>query len=628
MTNEEPENTVLCPLSTSPMKRDWPIWIGFVFCLAIVLAAMGFISLTALRLDRAEADARRAESQARRQAAWEEKVRLALWRMDSVLAPFVAQQSAYPYFAYSAFLPVNRAYSAMFNPRGGGEMLIPSPLLSDPSPNILVHFQFEPDGRLTSPQVPTASNKKLAVPKHVTEPTVRRAETQLARVESLVDGARLLAMLPESGPEPIEMVASPLAQTPEQRLAQRQQRMVELQNRGRGAVEFNQRNTAFGQQATNVMALNRDLSRQNPLLPSTDVSGVLMTPLWMDGSLLLARRITAGGREYVQGCLLDWPAIKTSLLETIEDLLPGADLKPAKLVTAEGQPRMLAAVPVRLIPGEPIIPASAGVDGSLSPIVLSLAVAWVCVLLAGVAVAVLLFGAMRLAERRTAFVSAVTHELRTPLTTFQMYAEMLAEGMVGDEQQQQHYLNTLRGEALRLTHLVENVLAYARLERGRADGRLVSIPVDELIRPAKDRLMQHAERAGMELIVQEDGPAGEPTVRAIASAVEQILFNLVDNACKYASASADKQIHIEFARGNRAVEVSVRDHGSGVSPAVRRRLFRSFAKSAHEAAHSAPGVGLGLALSRRLARDMGGDLRLDEKVTDGARFVLTLQSTS
>jgi len=61
---------------------------------------------------------------------------------------------------------------------------------------------------------------------------------------------------------------------------------------------------------------------------------------------------------------------------------------------------------------------------------------------------------------------------------------------------------------------------------------------------------------------------------------------------------------------------------------VRRRLFQAFSKSAQEAAHTAPGVGLGLALSRRLARDMGGDLHLDERVTEGACFVLTLPTTA
>jgi signal transduction histidine kinase len=113
-------------------------------------------------------------------------------------------------------------------------------------------------------------------------------------------------------------------------------------------------------------------------------------------------------------------------------------------------------------------------------------------------------------------------------------------------------------------------------------------------------------------------------VRANVSAAEQILFNLVDNACKYARTAADKRIHLAAQWHNGTVRLRLRDHGPGIPPSVRRRLFQPFSKSAQEAACTAPGVGLGLALSRRLARDMGGDLRLDEDVTDGACFVLTL----
>ena len=116
-------------------------------------------------------------------------------------------------------------------------------------------------------------------------------------------------------------------------------------------------------------------------------------------------------------------------------------------------------------------------------------------------------------------------------------------------------------------------------------------------------------------------------VLANRSAVEQVLFNLVDNACKYAGAAADKRIHLGVASHGRLAAISVADHGPGLSAAVRRRLFRSFSKSAEEAAASAPGIGLGLALSRRLARDMGGDLRLDENAASGAKFVLTLPRT-
>jgi len=622
------------------MKRSWHIWIGFLFCLAVVLAAMGYISLAALRLDEAEARARRHEAQARRQetdarrrAAWEENVRLALWRMDSALAPFVARESVRPYFAYSAFVPVNRSYSAMFNDRGGGEMLIPSPLLNDPSPNILVYFQFEPDGRLTSPQVPTGANFDLAVPNQVSQAAVRRAESRLAGLRPLVDRQKLIGLLPENAPGPVELLVSPLDQTARQRLEQQKQRQADLQQRGRGAVEYDQRNFALQQQA-NAMVWNQELNRLNEVfLPSTDVGGVLMTPLWIDGSLILARRVTAAGKEYVQGCLLDWPAIRTSLLETVEDLLPQADLEAVADAPAPGEARMLAALPVRLLPGEPAVAhispntPNRRADTFTSPILLTLTVAWICVLLAALAVAALLLGLIRLTERRASFVTAVTHELRTPLTTFQMYAEMLAEDMVPDEQQRRHYLTTLCAEAVRLTHMVENVLAYARLERGRADGRLQSISLDQLLLPINDRLAAHARHAGMELVLETDD-AGETMVRANSSAVEQVLFNLLDNACKYAAGASDKRIHLAFEHDDRTARLSLRDHGPGISPAARRRLFHSFSKSAREAAHTAPGVGLGLALSRRLARDMGGDLRLDRSVTDGARFVLTLPAVA
>ncbi len=637
------------------MTGTYKIWIGFILCLAIVLSAMGWVTLTALRLDEAQADARRDEAEAlrqeaqarrqeaevRRQAAWEENVRLALWRMDSTLAPFVAQESVRPYFAYSAFVPVNRAYGNMFNDRGGGEMLVPSPLLTEKSPNVLVYFQFEPDGRLTSPQVPLGGNYKLAVPNQVSEETVQRAKKQLEQLAALFDRKKLIAMLPESTSEPVEMVVSPLQQDAGQRLAQKTQRYNDLQLRGRGAVEFSERNLAVQQQA-NTMAMNRDQQFQQleqfqlaELMPTTDVRGVLMKPLWIDGHLILARRVPVGGKEYVQGCLLDWPAIKTSLLETVEDLLPEADLKPVTGTPGVDEARMLAALPVRLLPGKPATadlpipgmpglktPAAAG--GFLSPIRLSLLIAWICMLLAALAVAALLLGVMRLSERRASFVTAVTHELRTPLTTFQMYAEMLAEDMVQDDGQRRHYLATLRAEAVRLTHMVENVLAYARIERGRADGRVEWISLRQLIEPMKERLAGRAEQAGMQLEFDSADGAGECTVSANVSAVEQVLFNLVDNACKYAAKASDKRIHFRIEGHDGHATVSVRDHGPGIAPPVRRKLFRSFSKSAQEAAQTAPGVGLGLALSRRLARDMGGDLRIDESIEDGARFVLTL----
>ena len=242
--------------------------------------------------------------------------------------------------------------------------------------------------------------------------------------------------------------------------------------------------------------------------------------------------------------------------------------------------------------------------------------------MAAAAIGVLLHGALSLSERRGAFVSAVTHELRTPLTTFRMYTEMLAEKMVPDEAKQQRYLETLRAESDRLGHMVENVLSYARLEKGREAARVQEMSVGEILDKVGDLLGNRARQGGMRLVIE--AADRDQKLRADLSAVEQILVNLVDNACKYAGAGADPSIDLAVEGAAGAVRFRVRDHGPGVTVAEQRRLFKPFSKSAKEAACSAPGVGLGLALSRRLARAMGGDLALERGVADGACFVLTL----
>jgi signal transduction histidine kinase len=282
--------------------------------------------------------------------------------------------------------------------------------------------------------------------------------------------------------------------------------------------------------------------------------------------------------------------------------------------------RMLAALPVKLIPG----PFPTALEEAPSPLRLSLFVAWGCVVLAAVAVAVLLVGTLTLSERRGAFVSAVTHELRTPLTTFRMYTEMLAEKMISEEKRQR-YLDTLRTEAERLSHLVENVLSYARLENRRGLRQMETATLQDLFARVQSRLAERVQQSGRQLVLDAPSDALAATAAMDASAVEQILLNLVDNACKYSASASDPRIHLEATADATNVVLRVRDHGPGISRSDARKLFRPFSKSAREAANSAPGVGLGLALSRRLARSMGGDLRLDDRVKDGASFEVLLR---
>jgi signal transduction histidine kinase len=311
--------------------------------------------------------------------------------------------------------------------------------------------------------------------------------------------------------------------------------------------------------------------------------------------------------------------MRVDLLAAVEDLLPGSRLEPTAASAPPDYERRLATLPVRLAPGSVAVAS----PSRLSPTRLSLFGIWACALLATLAVAALLRGVMELSERRRVFVSAVTHELRTPLTTFRLYTDMLAEDMIPGEARRREYLGRLRTEAERLGHLVENVLFYARIESGRGSAARELFDLGPALEDMRPRLAERAARAGLELALDAPGATPAP-VRADRSALEQILLNLVDNACKYAAAARPPRIEMELRTGDGRAQVHVRDHGPGVAPAGRRRLFRPFSKSDRDAANSAPGIGLGLALSRRLARAQGGDLALASSGPEGAVFALSL----
>ncbi len=244
--------------------------------------------------------------------------------------------------------------------------------------------------------------------------------------------------------------------------------------------------------------------------------------------------------------------------------------------------------------------------------------------LAALASALLLHGVLRLSERRAAFVSAVTHELRTPLTTFRMYSEMLAEGMVPLEKQQQ-YACTLKAQADRLSYLVENVLQFARLERGPMKIIKERLTVTELLERFQLRLEERAAEGHMQLIFEIEESIAQHTLVTQAVAIEQILFNLVDNACKYAQPADDKRIVLSVSRSASHFQFCVRDFGPGISPIERRLMFQPFHRSKLAMENAVSGVGLGLALCHRMATSVGGRL-FNKDCPTGTMFILELPS--
>lgn len=591
------------------MNRPWQIWSVFGGSLLVVLAAMVWVSLAALKVDQAEAEGRR-------QAAIEENVRLALWRLDSAVAPLITQESTRPYFSYSAFSAARHAYTSKYSEVQPGEILVPSQLVAFESPVIRLHFQIGPDGQFTSPQVPPEQMRSMAEESLTTPERVASCGSALGQLAGRLQRETLVSALPPPPEQTVHLLLDNNLLNTQKKQAAQGQRSSKDQQELLSHNEMESRQQAM-QWAGNV---NPQYSTPEQKRLSAEAVGEgSMKALWSGGELLLARAVLVNGRLYIQGCWLDYPALERWMLESIADLLPDARLAPLQGAPSATEPHLLASLPLRLEPGTlpPFAPES------WSPMRLALLAAWACGTLAVIAVTVLLWGALSLSERRGAFVSAVTHELRTPLTTFRMYTEMLAEGMVKDEAQRQIYLTTLRAEAERLGHLVENVLAYAGLERGRYGRQMETISAAMLLERSCARLPERAAQAGLELRVAPV-PENCGAVRADPAAVERILFNLVDNACKYAAHGGVKRVEIFSEAAPGGLMVAVRDHGPGILQGEARKLFRPFSKSAREAAHSAPGIGLGLALCRRLARSMGGELRHRTAEPAGACFELML----
>lgn len=308
-----------------------------------------------------------------------------------------------------------------------------------------------------------------------------------------------------------------------------------------------------------------------------------------------------------------WRTLAPALLDRISDILPGASLE-----SADGPPdadtRRLASIPARLV-----IPAAAAPSESvptITPLRIALAAAWACMLLAAGAVAYLLSATLSLSERRAGFAAAVTHEMRTPLTTFRMYAEMLHSGMVHDPERRAQYLSTLVSESDRLGHLIENVLAYSRLENKLSPRQAQPITVAALLEQSLPILRRRVAQAGVALNLALSDHAAHATLHTDPFAVQQVLINLVDNACKFAR--TDIHLSAVIDAPSRRLLLTIGDRGPGLPPSTR--LFSAFSKSRSD---PIPGIGLGLYLSRQLARDIGGDLS-HAPANPGTSFTLSL----
>jgi signal transduction histidine kinase len=351
-----------------------------------------------------------------------------------------------------------------------------------------------------------------------------------------------------------------------------------------------------------------------------------MTPLWVKTEkdqerMIIARRVQVGNKHVVQGIVLDWEKLQKQLSGRFDELFPEGRLKPMYDLSPPPHPeRTMAALPVELDPGP--IPA---LEVGWTPLRIGLALAWAAALIALAAVGLGGWSLIDLSQRRIRFVSTVTHELRTPLTTLRLYLDMLTGGMVKDEQVKDEYLYTLNAETDRLNRLVGNVLDFSRLENQQPRLEKTSIRVGNLLERLRIDWNTRSKDCGKELIVENlAGP--DAALVTDVKMVQQVLANLIDNACKYSRSAEDQRLWVRARMDGQKVLFEVEDRGPGIPTRERCSIFRPFRRG-QDADVIAGGVGLGLALARRWAGLLGGRLSYQPGQNhSGACFRLELPS--
>jgi len=218
------------------------------------------------------------------------------------------------------------------------------------------------------------------------------------------------------------------------------------------------------------------------------------------------------------------------------------------------------------------------------------------------------------------FLAVMSHELRTPLSAIIGYEELLADGITGPvNEAQKHQLSRMKASAQHLLHLIDQILAYSRIDAGREMVQADDVEANALAHEAAALVEPLAREKGLPLEVVTTGytlPMGTD-----GGKVRQILVNLLSNAVKFTSTG---RVRLAVHHDGATVRYVVSDTGIGIAAEHRDRIFEAFWQVEQPSTRRVGGTGLGLSVTRRLARLLGGDVMMTSTPGEGSTFTVTL----
>jgi signal transduction histidine kinase len=220
------------------------------------------------------------------------------------------------------------------------------------------------------------------------------------------------------------------------------------------------------------------------------------------------------------------------------------------------------------------------------------------------------------------FLAVMSHELRTPLNAIGGYAELLQLGVRGPvTPEQRGDLDRIQAGQKQLLGVIDDVLAYAKLEAGIFHFAVEDVALDELLTDCCALVGHEVRQKKLEL--RRSGSVGGLAVRADGEKVQQVILNLLANAINFTDPGGVITISCHEERGER-IDIAVSDTGRGIASSDLEGVFQPFVQVDATLTREQDGTGLGLAISRQMAQRMGGDLTVVSEIGVGSRFTLTL----
>jgi len=252
------------------------------------------------------------------------------------------------------------------------------------------------------------------------------------------------------------------------------------------------------------------------------------------------------------------------------------------------------------------------------------------VLTSMVSLALILFGAFLIVRDisresqtmrlKSEFVHNVSHEFKTPLTLIRLYAEILEHKENLTAEQRSSGFQIITKESDRLSHMINNVLDFSRIEMGKKEFNFEAGDLPALVRDTLESYRYHLEKKGFTIHTEIATPI--PETRFDREAMASVVINLLSNAMKFSP--EHKEVTVRLRHQADRVALQVEDKGIGIKPSEQKRIFERFYRITDKEAPETRGSGLGLPLVKHIVEAHAGEIRLESEPGQGSLFTVIL----